>query len=146
METFWAALSPQLYPISQLLLASVLGAVIGWQRETHGKAAGARTCALVTGGAALFTILSAAFPAEPSHVAAQIVVGIGFLGAGLIIQREDRIVGLTTAASLWFAAAIGMAVGFGFFLLAIIAAALTLLILTINEEKLVKPNGNEPRT
>jgi len=144
MESIWQALWPQLYPAGQLILAAVLGALIGWQREKHGKAAGARTCALVTAGSTLFTILSVvAFPSDPARVAAQIVVGIGFLGAGLILQKEERIVGLTTAASLWFAAAIGMAVGLGFFILSIIAAALTLLILTINEP--ARPNTGNPQ-
>ena len=100
----------QLYYLGQIVLAIVLGGILGWQREVRGKAAGARTYALVTAGAALFTILSAygfeGSQVDTSRVASQIVIGIGFLGAGTIMQRERHIEGLTTAAGLWMSAAV----------------------------------------
>src|SRR3989344_4948720 len=103
----------------QLLLAVFLGAAIGIERELARKTAGMRTFALVAMGAALFSIISKfAFTEfwgvpgfDPSRIASQVVVGIGFLGAGIIIFKESRLQGLTTAAGLWVSAAIGMAVG-----------------------------------
>lgn len=135
--SFWHNILPEIFFILQVVLAIILGAVIGWQREKIGKAAGARTYALVTAGSALFTILSVgAFPEDPARIAAQIVTGIGFLGAGAILHRESRIVGLTTAAGLWIAAAIGMAVGLGYYLLAIVSSLIILAVLMINEKKI----------
>lgn len=136
--TIWQTFLPQLYFFAQIILSIFLGAVIGWQREKRGKAAGARTYALVTAGAAMFTILSAnIFPDDPARIAAQIVTGIGFLGAGAILHKESAIVGLTTAAGLWITAAIGMAVGLGYYLLAILTTATILSVLMINERRLV---------
>lgn len=137
-HSFILIILPQLYFFAQIILAIILGAVIGWQREKRGKAAGARTYALVTAGAALFTILSAnIFPDDPARIAAQIVTGIGFLGAGAILHKESAIVGLTTAAGLWIMAAIGMAVGLGYYLLAILTTLTMLAVLMINERRLV---------
>jgi putative Mg2+ transporter-C (MgtC) family protein len=135
---FWYSILPQIYYLGQMLLAIVLGGVVGWQREVRGKAAGARTYALVTAGSALFTILSTvAFPGDQARIAAQIVTGIGFLGAGAILHRESRIVGLTTAAGLWIAAAIGMAVGLRYYFFAIVGTLMILGVLMINEKKIV---------
>jgi putative Mg2+ transporter-C (MgtC) family protein len=101
----------------RLLLAAVLGAAVGLEREIHDHPAGMRTHLLVSLGSAGFTVLSiAAFPSpgsDPARVAAQIVTGIGFLGAGAILKQGVTITGLTTAASLWVVAAIGMAAGAG---------------------------------
>ena len=119
--------------VVRLLLAVVIGSLIGYQRERAGKPAGLRTNALICLGSALFTILSAtAFSgADPSRVAAGIVTGIGFLGAGAILlrRRDGIIAGLTTAATIWTVAGIGMAVGVGMYLLAIITGVLVLIIL-----------------
>jgi len=135
---FWYSILPQIYYLGQMLLAIVLGGIVGWQREVRGKAAGARTYALVTAGSTLFTILSAtAFPGDQARIAAQIVTGIGFLGAGAILHRESRIVGLTTAAGLWIAAAIGMAVGLHYYFIAILGTLMILGVLMINEKKIV---------
>jgi putative Mg2+ transporter-C (MgtC) family protein len=146
MENFtWQGVISQIFFVGQILLAIILGALIGWQREVRGKAAGGRTYALVCAGSALFTILSInAFPgSDPARVAAQIVVGIGFLGAGTILNRDNRIHGLTTAAGLWVSAAIGMAVGVGFYLVAIVGALLMLGVLMVNEEKILKLDGDQ---
>ncbi|MBI5222400.1 MAG: MgtC/SapB family protein [Candidatus Magasanikbacteria bacterium] len=121
----------------QILLAVLLGGLIGVQRVRSGKSAGPRTCALVASGAALYTLLSAnAFGvAEPGRVAAQIITGIGFLGAGVIIHKQGGVVeGLTTAAALWAVAAVGMAVGVGWIWQSFIAAIVMLLVLMINDD------------
>lgn len=122
----------------QLLLAAVLGGTIGWERELHEKAAGLRTNLLICVGAALFTQLSAhvaglgslTTPADPTRIASQVVSGIGFLGAGAIIQSRARVRGLTTAATIWIVAAIGMGVGAGAYLEAVLATVVVLLTLT----------------
>jgi putative Mg2+ transporter-C (MgtC) family protein len=103
-------------------LSLVLGYMIGYERESRGKDAGISTHILVIAGAMLFTLLSSAVdPMSESRIAAQIVTGIGFLGAGLILKEGTSVKNLTTAASMWFAGAIGMAIGFGYFGIAIIA-------------------------
>ena len=126
---------PELDMVLRLLLATALGAIIGYQRERAGKEAGLRTIVLICVGAALFTITSIyAFGAEadPSRVAAGIVAGVGFLGAGAIIRRgEGMVAGLTTAATIWAAAGIGMAAGAGFYLISAVATAIILIILLL---------------
>ena len=115
-----------------LVLAVILGGAIGLERELHQKAAGLRTNILICAGAALFTELSLAMTAEfgdPSRIAAQIVTGVGFLGAGAIIQGRGIVTGLTTAATMWLVAAIGMAVGFGALLEAMGTTLLVVLVL-----------------
>ncbi|MFN2166473.1 MAG: MgtC/SapB family protein [Anaerolineae bacterium] len=122
--------------ILNLVIAALLGGLIGLERETGHRPAGLRTYMLVSTGSALFTILSIyAFPTEggprdTARVAAQVVSGIGFLGAGTVWRSQDAVKGLTTAAGLWVAAAIGMAVGAGFGPLALAATLIVLLILT----------------
>lgn len=124
--------------IFAMVLAVFLGGVVGYQRQQRGKSAGIRTHALVTLGATLFTLLSRfgfGFGPEtdPSRVAAQIVVGIGFLGAGMILHQKNRVVGLTTAAGLWAAAALGMTIGVGWYAIAGVATLFILTILLIND-------------
>src|SRR3989344_8837875 len=105
----------------RLLLAAFLGALLGMERVFAHKTAGLRTYALVSMGSALFVVVSVIIVDQfsgitnfdPLRVAAQIITGIGFLGAGVIIFRESRVEGITTAAGLWVAAGIGMASGFG---------------------------------
>jgi putative Mg2+ transporter-C (MgtC) family protein len=120
----------------RLLLAGILGAVIGYEREIHDHPAGMRTHLLVSVGSAAFTVLSIyGFPSEQgaptdtSRVAAQIVTGIGFLGAGAIIKYGTSVRGLTTAASLWATAAVGMAVGAGWWAVAVVTTAIVVLSL-----------------
>lgn len=95
-----------------LLLAWLLGGLIGWQREAQGRAAGLRTHMLVAGGACLISLVSFGTH-DPGRIAAQIVTGIGFLGAGVILRRGVSVRGLTTAATIWVVAGIGIAVGAG---------------------------------
>ncbi|MDQ7849557.1 MAG: MgtC/SapB family protein [Armatimonadota bacterium] len=117
----------------RLVLALVLGALIGLERESVEKPAGLRTHTLVTLGAALFTLISKegffGSGADPARIASNIVVGIGFLGAGTIWRSGVTVTGLTTAATLWTSAAIGTAVGAGFYLGAVVATALVVIIL-----------------
>ncbi len=118
----------------RLLSAWAFGMLMGVERERHGRAAGVRTMGLVSAGAALFTILSTSLVderADPGRIASNIVTGIGFLGAGAILRYGVSVHGLTTAASVWLAAAIGMACGFGSFVLASVATALALLTLVM---------------
>ena len=129
-------LATELDLVGRLLLAAVLGAGIGIEREIHDHPAGVRTHLLVALGSALFTVLSiVGFPSadgtatDPSRVAAQIVTGIGFLGAGAILKYGPTIRGLTTAASLWAAAGIGMAAGAGLPVLGIAATVIVLVSL-----------------
>jgi putative Mg2+ transporter-C (MgtC) family protein len=124
--------------ILRLVVAAVLGGLIGLERETGKRPAGLRTYMLVCLGSALFTMLSIyAFPMagsaarDTARVAAQVVVGIGFLGAGTLWRSRNMVHGLTTAAGLWVVAAIGMAVGSGFVLLAAASTILVLVILSI---------------
>jgi putative Mg2+ transporter-C (MgtC) family protein len=128
-------LSPLLEMILRFLLAAGLGAGIGYQRERAGKAAGIRTHILVSSGAALFTLVSiygfTGAAVDITHVAAGVVAGIGFIGAGVIFRgmRGEGVAGLTTAASMWAAAAIGLAAGTGMYLLSVIATAVTVGVL-----------------
>ena len=117
--------------LARLLLATFLTGLIGFEREATGKSAGLRTHAMVGFGAALFTLVSMAGFSEgdPGRVAAQIVTGIGFLGAGAIWRSENRVRGLTTAAGLWAAAAIGMGIGAGLVALGTAGALITLGVL-----------------
>jgi putative Mg2+ transporter-C (MgtC) family protein len=125
--------------VLRICLATVLGAIVGVERERSERAAGLRTHAVVALGAAVFMLASAygfkdvlgapAVVLDPSRVAAQIVTGIGFLGAGAIIFQHEMVRGLTTAASIWVVAAIGMAVAGGMYVLSISGTGLTLLVL-----------------
>ena len=121
--------------ILRFLLAAALGAAIGYQREWAGKVAGLRTYILVSSGAALFTLVSiygfAGAAVDISRVAAGVVVGVGFIGAGVIFRgmSGQGIAGLTTAAAMWATAAIGLAAGAGMYLLSIIATAVTVGVL-----------------
>lgn len=118
----------------QLILAALFGGLIGFERKHIGKAAGVRTFALVCMGAALFTILSyqsliGVEGVDYSRIASQILVGVGFIGAGIIMHYRGKVRGLTTAAGIWISAAIGMAIGFGFYITSFLATLLVLLIL-----------------
>ena len=127
--------------LGRLALAAALGAVVGFEREVREHQAGLRTHMLVSLGSALFTIVSAyawtdfsfghgsGIGYDPTRIAAQIVTGVGFLGAGAILHQGTLVRGLTTAASLWIVAAVGMAVGAGYWAAAVIATGLVLFAL-----------------
>lgn len=119
--------------VLRLLLAAALGAIIGYQREKAGKQAGMRTHVLISTGAALISLVSIygfGAASDPSRVAAGVVVGVGFLGAGVILHRQGGIVaGLTTAATIWVMAGIGLAAGAGLYIIAAVAAAIVLGVL-----------------
>jgi putative Mg2+ transporter-C (MgtC) family protein len=121
--------------ISRLLTAALLGALLGFEREVKQKSAGLRTNILIAVGAALFTLMSYELAEEakgdPGRVAAQIVTGIGFLGAGAIMRTGSGIQGLTTAATVWVNAAVGVAAGGGEYHLAFIATGVTLAALLV---------------
>ena len=135
--------SPSLIEFTiRLVLSMVLGAVIGIEREIHHKPAGIRTHMLVSLGSCLFTVVSIYdFNMDPARVAAGIVTGIGFIGAGtIIVERErEKIVGITTAASLWITAAVGLTTGAGSYALAIIATLLAFITLCMR--KILKKAG-----
>ncbi len=119
--------------VLRLLLATALGAIIGYQRERAAKPAGLRTHILICVGSALFTIASLygfGVGADPARVAAGIVAGIGFIGAGAILRTGEGIVaGLTTAATIWAVAGIGLAAGAGLYLVSAVTTAIILIVL-----------------
>ena len=131
---------PELHYLVRLLVAAILSGVLGWERERARKSAGLRTHMLVGIAAALYTSIGelavvgipsdAAFDADPIRAVQAVAVGIGFLGSGVIfVSRQDRVQGLTTAASIWATAAIGLAAGLQHYLLAAGATVLLLLVL-----------------
>lgn len=130
------------YPeiIMRILVALILGGVIGLERQYHDKPAGFATNTLICVGSAVFamlSILSAYYlGGDPARIAAQIVAGVGFLGAGSILRDGNKISGLTTAAGIWLVAAVGMAVGYGHYFIASIATA-SVLILQLFVRKLM---------
>ena len=120
--------------IQRLLLAALIGGLIGAERELRRKNAGFRTNILIALGAAIFTIVSITLAppgGDPARIAAQIVTGIGFLGAGAILHNRDGVHGLTTAATVWVNAALGVAAGGGQYRLAIIGGAIVLAVLLV---------------
>jgi putative Mg2+ transporter-C (MgtC) family protein len=129
-------MSLELEMVVRILVALGLGAAVGYQRERSGKPAGLRTHILIAVGAALFTVASLfgfGSSADAARVAAGVVAGIGFIGAGAIIHRGggDIVAGLTTAATIWAVAAIGLAAGAGLFLVAGVTTGVTLLVLCL---------------
>jgi len=124
-------------------IALAAGFAIGAERESRGKPAGISTHCLVIGGTAIFTFLSSVVdPNSTSRIAAQIVSGIGFLGAGIILKSEveKKITNLTTAASVWFSAAIGMAIGFHFYIIALAAVIFAVVVPRIPHLSKIKSN------
>lgn len=140
--------------IYKLVLSMLLGAVVGYERKRKGQTAGIRTFSLISMGATLAMLLSIYVPQEymglkngdPGRIAAQVITGIGFLGAGAIIQMKGSVRGLTTAAGIWMVAIIGMAVGLGMYWLSIVACTLILFIL-VQLERIEKSlsRGSESR-
>jgi putative Mg2+ transporter-C (MgtC) family protein len=131
----------------QIVLAGALAGVIGWQRHYVGRPAGLRTHALVAMASAAFTVAGVygfgpTAGRDVTRIAAQVVTGIGFLGAGTIFRSRNRVTGLTTAATLWFAAGLGVLVGAGLVWVAIFGTAIALLVLTV-VRRIERPNEPE---
>jgi putative Mg2+ transporter-C (MgtC) family protein len=117
--------------VARAALAAILGFIIGWERESRGSPAGDRTYAMVALGSAAFTAVGVeSFPATAEKLIAGVVTGVGFLGAGMIMREGTNVRGLTTAASIWAVASIGVVVGAGEYLIGTFLAALIFLILT----------------
>lgn len=159
LESFIEAINaPEVTPLSaafKLLLSMLLGCVVGVERKRRGQMAGMRTFALIAMGATLAMLLSIYVPqvylglknGDPGRIAAQVISGIGFLGAGAIIQMKGSVRGLTTAAGIWMVATIGMAVGVGMYLVAFLATLLVLAILVLLERFEHRVSvGSEART
>ncbi len=119
----------------KLILALILGGLVGLERQFHDKPAGFRTKILICVGSTLFTIFSVKMGSlhgsDPSRIAAQIVTGIGFLGAGAIIRHGEAVMGLTTAATIWLVASVGVGVGAGYYAISAIGAVLALCVLLV---------------
>lgn len=125
MQTQWLLL------LTKIILATVLGYLIGLEREVHGKMVGTRTVSLIAIGGALYVLMSPSiFGGDNSRIIAQVVSGIGFLGAGIIFKDGDTVKGLTTAATVWCSAAIGCLCGYGMFAEAVIGT-ITIMIVNI---------------
>ena len=159
MEHIWQVINEvELTPLSavvRMVLSMVLGALVGIERKRKGQMAGLRTFSLISMGACIAMMLSiyvcqetvGLLRGDPSRMAAQVISGIGFLGAGTIIQMKGSVRGLTTAAGIWIIATIGMAVGCGLYLISIVATVLVLVVLTLLELLEHHVNvGNEART
>ena len=127
----------QLEMALRLLLAAVLGGIIGFQREMYGKPAGLRTLALIGVGAGMFGVISLnGFLGNNADViAAGVVTGVGFLGAGAILHRHGGVEGLTTAATIWVAAGVGLAAAAGLYILAPVVTAIAFIILMLPQKK-----------
>jgi len=123
----------------KLGIALILGAIVGLERSLAGKTAGMRTYAMVALGSALFVVIGESISRlsigtvalDPLRIASQIVVGVGFIGAGLVMAQGQKITGITTAAGLWVSAGVGMACGFALYQIAIVATVLALVVFTI---------------
>ena len=136
LQTDWLTL------LAKVALALVLGYLIGLERELHGKVVGTRTISLITLGSTLFVLMSPSiFNGDNSRIIAQVVSGIGFLGAGIIFKHGDTVRGLTTAATVWCAAAIGCLCGYGMYVEAIVGTAAIMIINLLF--KYVRPNKKD---
>ena len=139
--------------VANLLISFLLGGLIGWLRELEGKTAGLRTHILVAVGSTLFTILSIetmalSGTADPGRLTAGIVTGIGFIGAGCIVQAGGGVRGITTAASIWVTAAIGVAAGMGYYVAAVATTIITLFTIQVlghAEHRIIKSKEREEK-
>ncbi len=116
------------------LVAALLGAFIGWEREQHGREAGIRTYAAVSLGACVFGLVSAHVTgaSDPTRIAAGVVTGVGFLGAGVILHEQGQVAGLTTAATIWATASVGLAIAYGMYLLGVLTALIIFGLLSLH--------------
>lgn len=131
IEKFTLIVLPYENDLFKLLLSLLLGGLIGWQREHTGHEAGVRTFLSISMGSCLFGLISShvSFPGDPGRIAAQIVSGISFMGAGIIMREGGVIRGLTTAATLWASAAIGLSIAFNLYVIGIVSTLLIFLFL-----------------
>lgn len=131
--------------VLRTVVATVLGAAIGLEREIRSKEAGIRTYAAVALGACTFGIISGHVDEQStSRIASNVVVGIGFLGAGMIIKHDDKVKGLTTAATIWATAAMGLAASYGMFILAVLTAGLIYATLSVPHlSKWIRKKGHQ---
>lgn len=127
----WISVITDLEMILRVILAFLLGGLIGLERERHGSPAGIRTHAAIAVGACVFGIVSGSIggASDPSRVAAQVATGVGFLGGGVIFRQGNYISGLTTAATLWATAAVGLAIAFGLYMISAVTSILIFLLL-----------------
>jgi putative Mg2+ transporter-C (MgtC) family protein len=117
---------------SRMLLAAVIGGLVGWERERHASDAGIRTFMAISIGACAFSLISVHLGRDSTRIAAQVVTGIGFIGAGVIFHEKGSVAGLTTAATLWATAAVGMASAFGMYAMAVVTGGLLLSTLALH--------------
>jgi putative Mg2+ transporter-C (MgtC) family protein len=144
----------ELHMIPQVLIAFLLGALIGWERERHGQVAGIRTFGAIAIGACVFGLISTHGTlgfggGDPTRIASNVVVGVGFLGAGLIFHREQQVGGLTTAATLWATAAVGLAVAFTMYTIAVLVTLIMVLVLWLPRMpgwNWISPKGKKSKT
>lgn len=118
----------------RIIFAAIAGAFIGWERESHGREAGMRTYATVAVGACVFGLISSHMDvsSNPQVIAGGVVTGIGFLCAGVILRKEERIAGLTTAATIWSTASVGLSFAYGCYLIGLVTTLLIFLFLSIH--------------
>lgn len=151
-ETIFSNLEAQI--VVKLILAMFLGAIIGIERKRWKKPAGGRTFMLISLGSCIFTVISIEAArsftlgagTDITRIASNILTGIGFIGAGIIMHKQDHVEGVTSAATIWMTAAIGMSVGFGFYFLAIVATVLAEIGLNISyaARKIFHHDNNQP--
>ncbi|MFO1243148.1 MAG: MgtC/SapB family protein [Rickettsiales bacterium] len=130
------AIYVELTYVARMFLAALLGGLVGWEREQKDVEAGIRTYAVVSLAACAFSLISVhgvEHDGDPTRIAAEVISGMGFLGAGLILVNKGHITGLTTAATLWASASIGLAVGFGLYVVAVCTAGLLYIVLAIKQ-------------
>ena len=140
-------IATELLYASRMILAAVIGGLIGLERERHASDAGIRTFMAISMGSCAFSLISVHVGGDPTRIAAQIVTGIGFIGAGVIFQDKGGMAGLTTAATLWATAAVGMASAFGMYALAILTGGLLFATLALHHlpgwKQLSQKHGNQ---
>jgi len=117
--------------IIQIIVAFIAGGLLGLEREYHSKPAGFRTMILICVGSCLFTILSVSFATNQDRIAANIITGIGFIGAGVVFKSGMNVQGITSAATIWMAASIGMCIGLQFYILALVVVVMVLSVLIL---------------
>jgi putative Mg2+ transporter-C (MgtC) family protein len=130
----------ELLLVLRVLISALLGGIVGWQREHVGRAAGVRTYAAVSLGSCAFGLISQ-IASDDARIAAQVVTGVGFLCAGVILKGQGQIIGLTTAATLWATASVGLAIAYGRFILGSLVTLILFVLLVIPSKKWERQQG-----